>query len=84
MVSEKDWENCDFYSVKQFASKIGVHPNTVRRAIYSGKLSAIKVGTGKKCFYRISKTEIQRIAFLDLREYIEKVIQEEKDKALYG
>jgi len=80
MLSEKDWKECDFYSIKQFAAKIGVHPNTVRRSILKGKLSAIKVGTGRKCFYRISKTEIQRIAFLDLREYIEKVIQEEKKK----
>jgi len=33
-----------FYSVDEAADKIGVHPKTVRRYIFSGKLEALKVG----------------------------------------
>jgi len=33
-----------FYSVDEAADKIGVHPKTIRRYIFSGKLEALKVG----------------------------------------
>lgn len=35
--------NKDYFSVDEIAEKIGVHTKTVRRYIYSGKLSATKI-----------------------------------------
>ena len=34
----------DYYSVKEIAKKVGVHPNTVRNWIESGELKAYKLG----------------------------------------
>ena len=44
------------FSIKDSAIVIGVHPDTVRRAIKSGKLKAAKIGKD----YRIAKTELER------------------------
>jgi excisionase family DNA binding protein len=67
----------DFLSIKEFASKLGVHPNTVRRSIKSGRISAFKVGGGKRSIYRIARTEVQRMAILDMREMIKQFLKEE-------
>lgn len=72
-VSEKD-----FLSVKEFASYIGVHYNTVIRAIKSGKLGAFRIAYGKRACYRIPKAEIHRIALYDLDKRILKIIEEKK------
>jgi excisionase family DNA binding protein len=72
-VSEKD-----FLSVKEFASYIGVHYNTIIRSIKSGRLSAFRIGFGKRACYRIPKAEIHRIALMDLQEMILKIIEEKK------
>jgi excisionase family DNA binding protein len=69
----------DFYSIKEFAAKVGVHPNTVRRAIQNGRISAANVGSGHRHIYRIAKTEINRIALLDLKEIIDKMVEEKMD-----
>jgi excisionase family DNA binding protein len=77
--------SCDFLSIKEFAVKVGLHPNTIRRAIKRGKISAIKLGSGLRSHYRIAKTEVQRIALLDMEEMIEKIIEkraQEKAKML--
>lgn len=58
-------------SVKQFASKIGVHPSTVRRAIAFGRIHAFRVGAGKKAQYRIRETELERMMAFDLTDIIE-------------
>lgn len=70
--------NCNefFFSIKEFAAKLEVHPNTIRRAIKSGKISAIKIGSGKRPIYRISYNEIGRMAEFDLEEYINKIIEQ--------
>ncbi len=52
----------DFLSVKEFASKVGLHRNTVRRLIQSCKISAVNVGNGKYSYFRIPKSEIGRMA----------------------
>lgn len=65
----------EFLSIKEFASKIGVHPNTIRRAIKNGRLSACDIGTGKKHLYRICKTEIERIALLNLKNIIDEMVE---------
>lgn len=65
----------DFFTIKEFAGKIGVHPNTVRRAVKSGRIGAFKVGSGKKSPYRIAKTEVNRMALFDMEQMIERIIE---------
>lgn len=52
----------DFLSIKEFASKIGLHHNTVRRLIKNRKINAINIGNGKYSYFRIPKSEIGRMA----------------------
>jgi len=60
-----------FYSVAEFAEKLRVHPNTVRNAIHSGRISAFRVGSGKRSMYRIPGSEIERMMAFDLMVYRE-------------
>lgn len=60
----------DFYSVKQFAEKIGKSPRTVLRAIYSNRILPIRIGQGKNASYRIPHSELGRIAVVDLDKII--------------
>ena len=69
-------KECAFFSIKEFAEKLGVHQNTIRRAIKSGRISAFRVGSGTKAMYRIPHSEINRIALFDLKELIAKIIQD--------
>lgn len=72
----------DFFSIKEFASKVGVHENTIRRAIKNGKISAVKMGSGTRSHYRIAKTEIDRIALVDMEKMIEKMIEKRMQERL--
>lgn len=65
----------DFLSIKEFAIVINVHPNTVRRSIKSGRLNAFRIGAGIKAIYRIPRSEINRLAFINLEEMIEKIVE---------
>jgi excisionase family DNA binding protein len=65
-----------FFTIKEFADKLKIHPSTVRRAIKNGRISAIKVGAEKRPLYRIPCSEIDRIALFDLREMMKKIIQD--------
>lgn len=65
----------EFLSVKEFAIKIGLHYNTIIRAIKSGRLNAVRIGYGKKAAYRIPVTEIHRIALCDLEDLVNKIIE---------
>jgi len=60
----------DFYTIKEFAYKMRVHENTIRRQIKCGKIAAIKFGTDKKGTYRIPHQEIERLILSDLRKAI--------------
>lgn len=65
----------DFLSIKEFASLLNVHPNTIRRSIKRGRISAFKVGGIKKSIYRIARSEAARMAVCDMEEMIEKIIE---------
>lgn len=64
-----------YYSIVEFADKLGVHPNTIRNAIKFGRIAGFKVGTGNKSMYRIAHSELQRMVTIDLKN----VIKEFKD-----
>lgn len=71
-------EPCDFYTIKKFAEKLGVHENTVRRAIKKGRIGTFRLGEGKKARHRIPHTEIDRIMLFDLRLIIRQYMHEEE------
>lgn len=71
----------EYISIKEFAAILKVHPNTIRRSILKGRICAFRVGSGKKSIYRISKSEINRIALFDMEEMIEKIIEKRKSLA---
>lgn len=64
-----------YYSIKEFAALVRVHPNTIRNAIKSGRISAFRVGFGARSAYRIAASEIQRIALFDLEDMINRIIE---------
>ncbi len=66
----------EFLSIKEFAAKIGAHPNTIRRSIQKGRISACDIGSGGKKIYRIARSEIDRIALLNLKEIVDKMVEE--------
>jgi excisionase family DNA binding protein len=65
----------DFVSIKEFAGMVGVHPNTIRRAVKSGRICAFQVGSGKKSTYRIARSEVNRMALFDMEEMIERMLE---------
>jgi excisionase family DNA binding protein len=71
-----DLPESEYLSVKEFAALIHVHYNTVLRAIKTGKLTAFRIGRGKKCAYRISRYEINRIALMDMEDMVSRIIEE--------
>jgi excisionase family DNA binding protein len=70
----------DYLSIKDFAKWIGVHPNTVRNMIRNKRIVAIKMGFGKTGAYRIAKSEMRRIAEVDLLDTIEKEVKKRVGK----
>jgi excisionase family DNA binding protein len=44
------------FSLKDVATILDVHPDTIRRAVKAGKLKAAKIGKD----YRIAKSELER------------------------
>lgn len=72
----KEESDVAYFTINEFAKKLRVHSNTIRRAIKKGRINAFKVGMGKKSSYRIPASEINRIALFDLNEMIEKIIEE--------
>lgn len=65
----------EFYSIKEFAIILDVHPNTIRKCIKSGRISAVKVGNRFRPVYRIARSEINRMAVFDLNLIIERMAQ---------
>lgn len=69
-----------FLTIMEFAEELKVHPNTVRRAIKKGRIGAIKTGNGKRSFYRIPRSEFQRMAMVDMEDVIERMIEKRMGK----
>ncbi len=65
----------DFLSIKEFASLLRVHPDTVRRGIKRGRISGFKVGGGKRSIYRIPCTETNRMAICDMEAMVDKMVE---------
>lgn len=61
-----------FLSIKEFAVLLGVHQCTIRRAIFSGKIIALKIGRS----YRIPYNEIERKTNESLEETVRRLIKE--------
>lgn len=51
----------EFFTVNEFAEKLKLNPQTIRRGIRQGKFYAVRVGIGAKSHYRIPKTELERL-----------------------
>lgn len=51
----------EFLTIDEFAKKVKVHPDTIRRAIRKGYINAFRAGSGKKAPWRIPATEIERL-----------------------
>jgi len=80
-MNEKEQDK-DFYTIAEFAKKLRLHPNTIRNAIRSGRLSAFRAGSGIKSSYRISHSEIGRIQLIDLEKIIQKIVDEKQGEKL--
>lgn len=65
----------DFYTIQEFADYLKIHYNTVRNGIKNGHIQAFRVGKGKKSSYRISHTEINRMALFNLEKVIDDIIE---------
>ena len=71
-----DEEIKDYLSINEFAELLNVHPNTVRKGIKSGRINGFRIGPGASTF-RIPRTEIQRLSYLDLEKLIQKKVEEQ-------
>ena len=66
----------EYYSVKEFAKKLGISTKTVYRAIENGRINAFRAGPSATSPFRIAATEINRMGIVDLEKFIEKKIHE--------
>lgn len=65
----------EFLSISEFAEVLGKSPSTIRRAIESQRIMAIRIGKGKKASYSIPRSEIDRIGIVDLEDMINRLIE---------
>jgi excisionase family DNA binding protein len=74
----------EFYTIKEFAKKLGVCPNTVRKNIKLGRILAWRSGNGPRPSYRIYSTEIQRICEIDTMKLIEEAAERIYEQKMGG
>lgn len=53
--------NMKFYTTKEFAKLLEIHPNTVRKMIKAKRLHPVNVGTAKKPKYKIPEEDLDRL-----------------------
>lgn len=66
----------DFLTIKEFALMIRVHPNTVRRSIRKGRISAFRIGEGGRSGFRIARAEVNRLSVVDLEKIVNRLIDD--------
>lgn len=62
----------EFLSIKEVAVIFSVNEMTIRRAIRKGFIVAIRIGSGKRSPYRISRKSIDDIHELIIQQHREK------------
>ena len=50
-----------FLTVKEFAERVKMHPNSVRKAILNGKIFATRPSGVIRAPYRIAESELERL-----------------------
>lgn len=65
----------DFLTIIEFAAKLNLHPNTIRRMIKINRINAFRTGKGKNSCFRIHVSEINRIIQFDLEDVIEREVE---------
>lgn len=54
----------EFLTIQEYAKRVKVHPDTVRKAIRCGYINAFRATSGKKAPFRIPMTEIERLMIM--------------------
>lgn len=65
----------EFYSVKEFAKILKVHPNTVRKAIREKRIHSFKTNPSQRGVHRIPVSEISRMLDFDLDIVLEAEVE---------
>ncbi len=58
----------EFLTVEEFAKRLKMHVNTVRKSIKAGKIFASRPSTGKNAPYRIAESELERLYIQGMHE----------------
>lgn len=64
----------NFMTVKEFASKVSLHPNTIRKYIKLNILQSIKFTNGPKARHFIPESEIFRLGEIKFSEIVDKEV----------
>lgn len=63
----------DYYTVRQFALLLDVSEKTIYQSIKKGRINAFRLGPSEKSPYRISHSELQRMALCSLRQIMQQI-----------
>ena len=69
-----------YLSINDFAKRLRVHPNTIRKAIKTGYINAFRVGNSIKSSWRIPTSEIQKLAIMEWESVVAKIAKEQCKK----
>lgn len=72
----------EFYTIQEFADKLRIHHNTVRKMISVGRIQAFRSGNKGKSTYRIPSTEVPRVCELDMSTLIDRIVEEKLAKRI--
>jgi len=70
-------EDNAYLSIKDFAKRLRVHPNTIRKAIKTGYINAFRVGNSIKSSWRIPTSEIHKLAMIEWESVVTKIAKEQ-------